>query len=661
LAVDHAAGQVYFKDYRLRGVGSNIEVWVAHDSDEVSTNVKFQRGDCRNDARATITDGQVGYLIQQFDDNILPDETRVFSSAPARDGTNALLTEALGLPTDYFQGEGGNVVVLVDNVRDENFYDRNNSQNLPYVAGFFSSSFNDLVDRNVMTIDAWDWLHRTTATPEHEPVASDNCASAPARPFLYESTFAHEYQHLLEHYEDLDEVSWVNEGLSMWSEIVTEYSTPDVPISQVGHSSHVQCFLGFRGRLTDANPNPSPGGPENSLTQWQDQGSREVVCDYGAAYTFMLLLEQRYGEDFMTALHREDGNGLGGLRTLLDAEGANASDVIHDWAAMVALDQVLDAGAMLHGGTTDDLQVDALNARVNWRTPNAFATRGAPPNGSDYVRLRTGGRFLDAASIDRIGFDGADTLPPLRVRWRIDRTPPRRSGNPALYSGSGANLDRAVVRRIRVPATRPWLAFDTKWRTERGWDFGFVQVSTDGGRTYRSLGNRHTIPEPEPEAVETVRANVPGFTGSSRGWRTVRFNLRRYAGERILLAFRYVTDPLMHRPGWWVDRVKVGGKVVSAAEKLGRWRSPTQIRPKRVSGFTLQLVAHTSDRSEAWIAPIILGPGWSAVLDAQQVEAAVGNSAELVAAIVTYDEPTESIGQYAPYRLTVNGERQPGG
>jgi hypothetical protein len=32
-----------------------------------------------------------------------------------------------------------------------------------------------------------------------------------------------------------------------------------------------------------------------------------------------------------------------------------------------------------------------------------------------------------------------------------------------------------------------------------------------------------------------------------------------------------------------------------------------------------------------------------------------------VAAIVSYDEPTESITDYAPYNLKVNGMTQPGG
>ena len=47
-ALDDAQGFVYLKNYTLRGVGQNIEVWVANDSDEVSTGTEFLPGDCRN-------------------------------------------------------------------------------------------------------------------------------------------------------------------------------------------------------------------------------------------------------------------------------------------------------------------------------------------------------------------------------------------------------------------------------------------------------------------------------------------------------------------------------------------------------------------------------------------------------------------------------------
>ncbi|MBA2311766.1 MAG: hypothetical protein H0V97_03085 [Actinobacteria bacterium] len=265
LALDDAEGSVYLKNYKLRGIGDNIEVWVARDRDPVSRRIDFQEGDCRNGARTTITDAQVQYLIQEFDQNIYPTESTAFSVPPPRDGLAAPLPAQLGLPDDYYEGDGDDTVVLIDNVRDANFYDFNNENNNTYIAGFFFSFFNELLDRNVMTIDAYDWLHRTGANPPDEPVPGDNCASAPARPFLYEGVFAHEYQHLLEYYEDVDETIWVNEGLSDWAQTLTGYVDPSVPIDDIDFDSHIQCFLGYLGIETPANPNPRKGGPRELL------------------------------------------------------------------------------------------------------------------------------------------------------------------------------------------------------------------------------------------------------------------------------------------------------------------------------------------------------------------------------------------------------------
>ena len=43
------------------------------------------------------------------------------------------------------------------------------------------------------------------------------------------------------------------------------------------------------------------------------------------------------------------------------------------------------------------------------------------------------------------------------------------------------------------------------------------------------------------------------------------------------------------------------------------------------------------------------------------VQKFIDMNADFVAAIVTYDDPSERSTQYAPYRLTVNGVVQPGG
>src|SRR4249919_3027868 len=46
VATDTTQGD-YVKAYTLRGIGTNIEVWVASDKDKVSSGLDFPAGDCR--------------------------------------------------------------------------------------------------------------------------------------------------------------------------------------------------------------------------------------------------------------------------------------------------------------------------------------------------------------------------------------------------------------------------------------------------------------------------------------------------------------------------------------------------------------------------------------------------------------------------------------
>jgi Immune inhibitor A peptidase M6 len=662
-ALDDELGRIYTKPYTLRAVGQHIEVWVAND-------LSFPAGDCRNDQRVVVTDEQARYLADQFDTRMYPRESEAFSVPPSRDGSKADPALA-GLD---FTGDGDKIVTLVDNVRDANYYAF--PENQTYIGGFFYSIFNELVDRNVMTIDAFDWLHRTGAEPPNEPVPGDPCASAPARPFQYEGTFAHEYQHLLEYYVDPDEVSWVNEGISDWAQTLTGYVDPSKPITDIDFDSHVQCFLGNNGIQTPANPNPRDGGPENSLTLWGDQGNGdEILCDYGAAYSFMEYLETHYGEAFMTALHREPGNGLAGLAAVLTARGIDTTPatLIRNWLAAMALDGVIDRGAELFGRGASLLTVPTLDSVINWDTPQAYSTPGAPPNGADYVRLRgAGGAYLTARSLRRLQFDGGEVFRPLPVKWAVDPSPPDHAGDPALYSGRGDNFDRSIIREVTVPASDPTLTFETRYDTEPGFDSGFVQVSTDGGRTYTSLGNADTTSELDPGADDLLTDNLPGFNGDSGGWRAETFDLSAFAGRTILLSFRYVTDVNTGGAGWWIDDVAVGGTTLTDGTAVSGWRTATQIRPVRTGGFDVQFLGYTSKtlttpgrngRDVAFVRRIPTGDGKAFDLDRKAIRRLTrgARDSDVVAVLVMQRDPDEAITQYAPYTLKVNGVRQPGG
>ncbi|MET0693976.1 MAG: hypothetical protein ABWY56_08590, partial [Propionibacteriaceae bacterium] len=428
LGLDDTGG--YFAaPYVLRAVGKNIEVWVQED-------INFPTGDCRNDGvRNVVTDAQVNDLVNEFDTNMYPKESKTFSTAPDRDGTKqedigfgAPLWDILGDgDPNYYQGDGNKTVTLVSNVRDANFYDPTTPDGATYIAGFFSPVYNEGFDRNVMTIDAYDWLHRTGANPPNDAATTSLCsAKQPARPRLYEGTFAHEYQHLLEYYQDDAEETWLNEGLSDYAQTLVGYVDTRITYPNIGYDNHIACFEGFYGSTSFPYC-----GAENSLTRWEDQGGPSVLSDYGAAYTFLTYLSDQFGEKAITYLHRSKTQGLASLQDFLDdnAPGLKSLDVIHDWTAQMALDKLVDDGAK---GLTKDQKnrftSAKLSSAIDWAWTGSYDSPGAPANGSDYV-LGIKGRPVNVNTITSMSFKGAKAYESDPIQWAVS--------DGALYAGEG--------------------------------------------------------------------------------------------------------------------------------------------------------------------------------------------------------------------------------
>ena len=644
LGLDDFQGRLYRKDYTLRGVGNNIEVWVANDT-------AFPAGDCRLQIANTtvVTDAQVNSLINEFDNNMYPKETAAFSTPPDRDGSNAILGPDANGNGGVYTGGGNKTVTLVDNVRDDNFYQFPAAPT--YIAGFFSSQFNELFDRNVMTVDAYDWAHRTGANPPDEPTA-DLCTSRPARPFLYESTFAHEWQHLAHYYADPFEGAWINEGLSDFAQTLTGYVDGRLTVFNRGADSHLYCYQGFGTVQTPFNPNPRDcGGPENSLNLWgESTNPNALLADYGNAYSLMLFLFDRYGAAFMSRLHQDgERQGLASLDAALDAVGAtDMYKVLHDHQTMTLVDKIVGGshGVML-GVPKSRVTSPSLSSTVNLANPRAAATPGAAPNGADFVQLKNGtGQVLRGRDLRSLKFTGAATLPPLPLAWSIVNDDPDRPGNPVLWSGNGNNIDAAAVTSVSVPAADPKLRFNAKYGAEFGFDYGYVIVSTDGGASYTALAGDKTIDGPLG----------PALNGTTVGFEAHTFDLAAYAGQTVLLGFRYVSDGGVNEGGILLDDITVGGTLISDGSSLTPFDSPSEIHPVPVSNWNVRLIGLDEQHNVAWqlefngrnnlslnvlqMAPMLLFP--------------------TVVAVVAYDEPTEQFSQYAPYTLKVNGVTQVG-
>jgi hypothetical protein len=396
-------------------------------------------------------------------------------------------------------------------------------------------------DRNVMSIDAYDWANRT--------------GPSGTRPFLYEGVFAHEYQHLLHDDYDSDEENFINEGMSDFAEFLTGYHP-----ALAGH-------LG-----------PAASNPENSLVAWGDQGDLEILTDYGQAYLFQLYLYEQFGQGFTQALFHNTANGISGIDSTLDAFAAprDFADVMHDWSIAMLIDSTRPRGSRYNlRNETFNLDIGTPEAP----NPQAFDTPGAPPWGTDYIWI-TG----DPGDLGRFNFNGADfSLFP--TAWTSD-------GN-VLFSGAGDLLDNWAIFETPGGGT---LTFDTQYQTELGWDFGFVQVSTDGGHNWTSLSNEFTTSDHDPSAHPKIVANVPGLTGDSGGMVNMSFDLSPYAGQNILIAFRYVTDWAFSEAGWFIDNVMVDDTLISDGSDASVFRDITEILPIE-NDFTVTFVGFRAQRN----------------------------------------------------------------
>jgi hypothetical protein len=292
--------------------------------------------------------------------------------------------------------------------------------------------------------------------------------------------------------------------------------------------------------------------------------------------------------------------------------------------------------------------------------------------------------------LQTLSFEGAGTTYVDSGAWRVDSSPPEsrsdgltcgndgsavgRSGtvdNPALYSGCGYNLDRAITRTVHVPASDAVLRFRALWDLEDRWDFGFVQVRDETSGQFESVSCTDTTDEAEvPDLLPT---ELPGFTGESGGWRDQSCDLSSFADEDVTLAFRNATDSGAAEAGFWVDDVSLGGADISRGVTLQGWRLAHLGVGNSVDGFTLQLIAFQRNGSAAWIARVRPLKGvdgnFHANLTRAQLRTAIGRSRGTVAAIITQDDPDESqtvpelptLVHYAPYALRVNGSLQGGG
>lgn len=493
-----------FKTFTLRSVGENVEIWVAND-------LAFPAGDSR--PAHIVTQAQVDKLRDEFDSNIYPKATEFFGVPDKHDGSQSPLA-GKNVPAGYYEGSD-KVIMLVDNIQDENYTD---SSYPFFVAGFFWQTLENYIDRNIITIDTNSWETRLEST--------------------FFGTTIHELQHLIHADNDGDEETWINEGMSTFSEYLGGY----------GHD--------------DRSINFYLDHPENSLTGWDEHASAETgpetIADYGQVYLFTLYMHDKFGREFIRDLALSGDNGIEGInKTLaLEGQGINFTNLYQNFITALAIDSDKPGDGVYNFESIDlrnlDVTVDGKTFKrgktVDYESAKTFEKEGVPAWGGDFKELA----FKE--KISGISFDGVDFL---ASPWE-SVADPKNAANKVLWGNQGDEADNMLIFEADLSGVnKATLKFDNFIDIEEQWDFGVVQVSADNGQTWKSLANDNTRSDVVDEGYPKIKENVPGFTGHYDDWKKETFDLSEYAGKKVLVSFRYLTDWGTTEDGWFIDNIEI--------------------------------------------------------------------------------------------------------
>ncbi|MGX7594860.1 peptidase M6 [Planococcus plakortidis] len=490
-----------FKEFTLRSIGDNVEIWVANDLAYGPDNPK---------PADIVTQAQVDKLKAEFDSNIYPVATEFFGTPDTLDGSNSPLPGMVGLPEDYYEGSD-KVIMLVDNVQDEGW---NNPSYPFFVAGFFWQTLENYTDRNIITIDTNSWETRLEST--------------------FFGTTIHELQHLIQADNDGAEETWLNEGMSTFSEFLGGY----------GHGEgSINFYLDH---------------PENSLVNWDEHGTAatgpETIADYGQVYLFTLYMYDKFGKEFIRELATDGATqGMASVDKVLEDYGTDKTftELYQDFMTALTLDD---------DTVSKDYKFDSIDLRelpvgdgvrgktVDFEKAKTFEKEGVPAWGGDFKEFD-----LDR-TVRGMKFDGVDFLP---LQWDTVANPLDASEQ-VLHANNGDEADQALIFGATVPADNATLSFEHYYNIEEQWDFAAVQVSTDNGETWKSLENENTRSDVVEEGYPTIKENVPGFTGEKTNWSTETFDLAEYAGQDVLVSFRNLTDWGSNEAGWFVKNIELG-------------------------------------------------------------------------------------------------------
>ena len=322
----------------------------------------------------------------------------------------------------------------------------------------------------------------------------------------YLEVLAHELQHAIHWNSDPNEETWINEGLSELAVAVAGYK-----------SSNTRRFL----RSSNV-----------SLIHWPlDQ--KTIGAHYGAASLFMRYLAEHYGpvED-IRRLVTDPADGLAGIDSFLagGGHGVTSEEVLRDW--IVA--NILNEGEGKYGYQDLDRLAEVDRAIDSYRE----FTRKIPQYAADYTKLRGFEQPL------WLQFSGP--VENVLIPAEVDQVG-------CWWSNSGDSINSTLSRKVDLTGINSaTLRYQLWYEVEEDWDYGYVQVSLNLGKSWKILETPETSPR-----NPIGNGFGSGYTGESRGWVNQTVDLTPFVGSEVLLRFQYVTDDAVNGIGLCIRYISI--------------------------------------------------------------------------------------------------------
>ena len=350
-----------------------------------------------------------------------------------------------------------------------------------------------------------------------------NALGVPPGSANYAQVLAHELQHAVHWNGDASEDTWVNEGLAELSTSVA-----------LGARDSIRQFL---------------NGPPTSLVNWP-VASLGGLTNYGASSLFMHFLTEHYGgRSDLRSLLTQPEDSIAGIDGYLEELGYESrfEDVFLEWAAA----NIIDGDGILG---YDDLDVGAAISR-SIEGFEEFRSE-IPQYAVEYTELESSSEPFT------LSFNGSTTTQLLPVAV---------GAAGCWWGNSGDSIDSTLAYRLDLPSgAAAALEYEVWFEVEEDWDYVYVEVSIDGGQTWRIIETPATSPK-----NPIGNGFGPGYTGDSDGWVQESIDLSPYAGEAPWLRLQYVTDDAINGSGVCVRELSINtaGEVTKIASDDEGWQS----------------------------------------------------------------------------------------